>query len=158
MLYLVFDSAYFAILAMGAVPVAAAVAIVVLFLSGTNLSVSSGVGLIVLFGLSIQNAVIIVSSMKSMMSREAMASTEAICQAASAKLNAVLIAALVAAVGLAPAAMSTGIGSQSQKPFAIVIACGILPATLLTLLLLPALAKVLNRLFGLSASRSSEDI
>lgn len=87
-----------------------------------------------------------------------MASTEAICQAASAKLNAVLIAALVAAVGLAPAAISTGIGSQSQKPFAIVIACGILPATLLTLLLLPALAKVLNRLFGLSASRSAEDI
>lgn len=158
LLYLVFDSAYFAILAMGAVPVAAAVAIVVLFLSGTNLSVSSGVGLIVLFGLSIQNAVIIVSSTKSMMLREAISSTEAICLAASAKLNAVLIAALVAAVGLAPAAMSTGIGSQSQKPFAIVIACGILPATLLTLLLLPALAKILNRLFGLNASRSSEDI
>ncbi|MBI1271936.1 CusA/CzcA family heavy metal efflux RND transporter [bacterium] len=155
LLYLAFDSAYLATLTMSAVPVAAAVAIVVLFLSRTTISVSSGVGLIVLFGLSIQNAVIVVSAMKTMMDMEAIGAAEAIGKAATAKMNAVVIAALVAAVGLAPAAMSTGIGSQSQKPFAIVIACGILPATLLTLLLLPALAIVLNRFFGFSASRNS---
>ncbi|HMP50991.1 MAG TPA: CusA/CzcA family heavy metal efflux RND transporter [Candidatus Melainabacteria bacterium] len=157
LLYLAFDSAFFAVLAMGAVPVAAAVAILILLISGTNLSISSGVGLIVLFGLSIQNAVIVVSAMKTMMEMEAIGAAEAIGKAATTKMNAVVIAALVAAVGLAPAAMSTGIGSQSQKPFAIVIACGILPATLLTLLLLPALAKVLSTLFGINASRSSKD-
>lgn len=155
LLYLAFDSAFFAVLAMGAVPVAAAVAILILLISGTNLSISSGVGLIVLFGLSIQNAVIVVSAMKTMMEMEAIGAAEAIGKAATTKMNAVVIAALVAAVGLAPAAMSTGIGSQSQKPFAIVIACGILPATLLTLLLLPALAKVLSPLFGIKASRNS---
>lgn len=142
LLYFAFDSASLALLTMSAVPVAAAVAIVVLFLSGTHISISSGVGLIALFGLSIQNAVIIVAKMRQIMRKEPDLTTDqCIAKAALEKLNAVLIAALVAAVGLAPAALSNGIGAQSQKPFAIVISCGILPATLLTLLLLPAIAK-----------------
>jgi len=62
------------------------------------------------------------------------------------KMNAVIVAALVAAVGLMPAAFSTGIGSQSQKPFATVIAFDILPSTLLALLLLPAMAPICLRI------------
>ena len=132
---------------MTAVPVAAVVAILVLFLSGTHVSISSGVGLIALFGLSIQNAIIIVSKLKQIIETDPNAPVEtSVLRAAVAKLNDVLIAALVAAVGLAPAALSTGIGSQSQKPFAIVISCGILPATLLTLILLPVLARYIVRL------------
>ncbi len=145
LLYFAFDSAGFALLTMSAVPVAAVVAVLVLFLTGTHVSISSGVGLIALFGLSIQNAVIIVSRMREIMLRELCTAQEAIARAAVGKLNAVMIAALVAAVGLAPAALSNGIGSQSQKPFAIVISCGILPATLITLLLLPVLAKFFIR-------------
>lgn len=145
LLYFAFDSAELALLAMTAVPIAAVVALLVLFFSGTHVSISSGVGLIALFGLSIQNAVIIVSTMRQSMISGLLPVNEAVAIAARKKLNAVLIAALVAAVGLAPAALSNGIGSQSQKPFAIVISCGIVPATILTLLLLPVFAKYLVR-------------
>ena len=145
LLYFAFDSAEYALLTMTAVPVAATVALIVLFLSGTHVSISSGVGLIALFGLSIQNAVIIVSTMREYMQSGTASVEQSIARAARNKLNAVLIAGLVAAVGLAPAAMSNGIGSQSQKPFAIVISCSILPATILTLLLLPVAAKYIVR-------------
>jgi cobalt-zinc-cadmium resistance protein CzcA len=145
LLYFAFDSAELALLTMTSVPVAAAVSMIVLFVSGTHISISSGVGLIALFGLSIQNAVIIVSKMRESMKKELGSVDMCIAVAARQKLNAVLIAALVAAVGLAPAALSNGIGSQSQKPFAIVISCGILPATLLTLFLLPVLARYIVR-------------
>lgn len=143
LLYLASDSAGLSLLIMSSVPVAASVAIAVLFFSHTNLSISSGVGMVALFGLSIQNAVIIVWTMKDLMRLLDISAEEAIYRAALIKMNAVIIAALVAAVGLAPAALSTGIGSQSQKPFAIVISCGILPSTILTLFLLPVLAKYL---------------
>ncbi|MBZ0185556.1 MAG: efflux RND transporter permease subunit, partial [Candidatus Obscuribacterales bacterium] len=144
LLYVAFDSAILSILAMSAVPMAASVAILILLISKTNLSISSGVGIIALFGLSIQNAVIVVSNMKNLIKTNHLDPSEAMRQAAVNKLNAVLIAALVAAVGLLPAAFATGIGSQSQKPFAIVISCGIIPATILTLLILPALAGCLK--------------
>lgn len=141
-LYLAFDSAGLALLIMSAVPIALAVAVITLFASGMHLSVSSGVGLIALFGLSIQNAVIVAARYRDLIVAGA-DTQDAIFQAVVSKMNAVIIAALVAAVGLLPAAFSTGIGSQSQKPFATVIAFGILPSTLLTLLVLPALFKVL---------------
>jgi len=143
-LYLAFDSAALALLIMSAVPVAASVAIITLFLTGTHLSVSSGVGLIALFGLTIQNAVIVLSRFKDLIVSGTPAQ-QAILRAVVNKMNAVVIAALVAAVGLLPATFSTGIGSQSQKPFAIVIAYGIVPSTLLTLILLPALVRLLSK-------------
>jgi cobalt-zinc-cadmium resistance protein CzcA len=149
-LYLAFDSAGLALLIMSAVPIASAVAVITLFVSETHLSVSSGVGLVALFGLSIQNAVIVAARYRDLIVAGA-GTQDAISQAVVSKMNAVIIAALVAAVGLLPAAFSTGIGSQSQKPFATVIAFGILPSTLLTLLLLPALLKVLIK----DASRPS---
>ncbi len=146
LLYLAFDSAGLSLLIMSAIPIAAVVATIVLFLTGTHLSISSGVGLVALFGLSTQNAVIIVSRFRDLKDRGTYQTiVECINRAALDKMNAVLIAALVAAVGLAPASMSTGIGSQSQKPFAIVISYGILPATLLTLVALPVLAPILLR-------------
>lgn len=149
-LYLTFDSAGLALLIMSAVPIASAVAVITLFVSETHLSVSSGVGLVALFGLSIQNTVIVAARYRDLIVAGA-GTQDAISQAVVSKMNAVIIAALVAAVGLLPAAFSTGIGSQSQKPFATVIAFGILPSTLLTLLLLPALLKVLIK----DASRPS---
>lgn len=144
LLYLVFDSASMSLLTMTTVPIAGAIAIVVLAISRTNLSISSGVGMIVLLGLSIQNSVIIVSAMRDLLKTGLYSIDDALKKAAVTKMNAVLIASMVAAVGLAPAALSNGIGAQSQKPFAIVISCGILPATLLTLLVLPAIGRYLR--------------
>lgn len=155
-LYLIFDSVSLALLTISVVPIAASVAVLTLFLTGTNLSISSGVGLIVLLGLSIQNSVVIVSSMKDFILRDNLEEFEALARAARSKMNAVLIASLVAAVGLAPAAISSGIGSQSQKPFALVIALGIVPTTLLTLLFLPALAKSLCKIFPVTGSAAIE--
>lgn len=156
-LYLAFDSAAFALLCMSSVPLASSIAIVTLFLSGTHLSVSSGVGLIALFGLAIQNTVIVVSRFIAYIN-QGVDANRAIIQAVLDKMNAVLIAALVAAVGLIPAAMSTGIGSQSQKPFAIVIAFGILPSTIGILLLLPAFVQCFFKATNNGAIETASEI
>jgi cobalt-zinc-cadmium resistance protein CzcA len=142
LLYFLFDSPTFAILAMSGVPLAASIGILVLFLTGTNLSISSGVGFTALFGLTIQNGVILMSKIKELIDSGSPA-MDAVLQGSRMKLRPILIAVLVAAVGLAPAALSTGIGSQSQKPFAIVISATIIPATLLGMLLIPALTVLL---------------
>lgn len=142
LLYFLLDSATFAILAMSAVPLAAAFGILVLFLTDTNFSISSGVGFTALFGLTIQNGVILMSKIKELID-SGMTAMDAIAEGARMKLRPIFIAVLVAAVGLAPAALSTGIGSQSQKPFAIVISAAIIPASLLGMLLIPALAVLL---------------
>jgi cobalt-zinc-cadmium resistance protein CzcA len=141
-LYMMFDSALLALVAISPVPLAVSVAAIVCFVSGTSLSISSGVGLIALIGLSVQNAVVMLAKVKK--ARDEGKSTEdAIVYGALVKVRPIIIAALVAAVGLAPAALSDGIGSQSQRPFAIVICCSIIPVTLLSLILLPALARLL---------------
>ena len=142
LLYFMFDSAVFALLAMSSVPVAAAVAILVCFIAGTHISISSGVGLIALFGLTIQNGVIMLAKIKELIDRGDDVGSS-IQSGAAIKLRPIVIAVLVAAAGLAPAALSTGIGSQSQRPFAIVISCGVIPATLISLFFLPALARII---------------
>lgn len=143
LLYIAYDSAGTALFIISVVPIAAACAFFVLLISGTHLSISSGVGLIALLGLTIQNAVIITSRTIELF--EDLPVRAAIRKAAAEKMNAVFLASLVAAVGLAPAAFSTGIGSQSQKPFAIVIAFGILPATIISFVFLPAIAHIFVR-------------
>jgi cobalt-zinc-cadmium resistance protein CzcA len=120
------------------VPLAAAGAIVSLVATQTHFSISAGVGFIALFGVCIQNGVILVSKIRELIA-EGMPQHEAVIAGAVIRMRPVLIATLVALAGLVPAALSNGIGSQSQKPFAIVIVGGILPATILTLMVLPAL-------------------
>lgn len=138
LLYSAFGSAYIAALVMLTVPLAATGGIIALFLSGTHFSISAGVGFIALFGVSIQCGVILVSKIREMCGIETF-DREALISACLIRLRPDMIATLVALGGLIPAALSNGIGSQSQKPFAIVIVGGILPATLLTLVVLPAL-------------------
>ncbi|MFN8655814.1 MAG: CusA/CzcA family heavy metal efflux RND transporter [Candidatus Obscuribacterales bacterium] len=138
LLYIAFDSTAVTAIIMSVVPLAAAGGIVALFLTGTHFSISAGVGFIALFGVCIQNGVILVSkigeNIKANMSLE-----EAVFDGALMRMRPVLVATLVAMAGLVPAATATGIGSQSQRPFAIVIVGGLLPATLLALMLIPAL-------------------
>jgi len=112
--------------------------IVALFLSGTNFSVSSGVGFLALFGVSVQTGVILVEYMNQLRAR-GRSIVEAATQGSILRFRPILMTMLVASLGLVPAATSHGIGSDSQRPFAIVIVGGLLAALLMSIFLLPAL-------------------
>jgi cobalt-zinc-cadmium resistance protein CzcA len=110
-------------------------------LAGLHLSVSAAVGFIAVAGISVQNGVIMVEQfMESMRSGKSLA--ESVMEGAVARLRPILMTALMAGIGLLPAALSHGIGSETQRPFAVVIVGGIISATLFTLLLLPLLFPV----------------
>ena len=109
-----------------------------LAVAGLHLSVSAAVGFIALAGISVQNGVIMVEQMKHLM-REGKGVAEAVIEGAVARLRPILMTALMAGIGLMPAALSHGIGSETQRPFAVVIVGGLITATLFTLLLLPLL-------------------
>jgi heavy metal efflux system protein len=112
--------------------------LVALLLTGIHLSVSAAVGFIALFGIAVQNGVILLSQINSLR-REGMPINEAIIQGSVSRLRPVVMTALMAMLGLLPAAISTGVGSETVKPFAVVIIGGLVSATILTLTLLPTL-------------------
>ena len=110
----------------------------------TNLSVSSGLGFLALFGISVQTGVIYISHANKLRAA-GMPLDDATREAAAVRLRPILITALVACVGLLPAAFSHGIGSDSQRPFAQVITFGLLSRVLLSIFLLPTLYRWLSR-------------
>src|SRR5579871_6757474 len=112
--------------------------LVALFLTGTNLSVSSGVGFLALFGVSVQVGVIMVEYINQLRVR-GRSVLEAAQEGALLRLRPIMMTMLVAMLGLLPAATSHGIGSDSQRPFAIVIVGGLLAALLMNIFLLPTL-------------------
>ncbi|MGH9552086.1 MAG: efflux RND transporter permease subunit, partial [Terriglobales bacterium] len=144
LLYTAFGSAASAALVMCCVPLAAASGVYALFLTGTHFSISAGVGFIALFGVVIQNGVILIAKIKELVAIGE-SKRNAVLAGARIRVRPIMTASLVALAGLIPAATCTGIGSQSQRPFAIVIAGGILPATILTLIVLPALFELFHR-------------
>ena len=107
-------------------------------LAGLHLSVSAAVGFIAVAGISVQNGVIMVEQVIEIARRGATRS-EAILDGAMLRLRPIVMTALMAGLGLMPAALSHGIGSETQRPFAVVIVGGIVSATIFTLLLLPVL-------------------
>ncbi len=107
-------------------------------LAGLHLSVSAAVGFIAVAGISVQNGVIMVEQFMEIMLNGKDLRT-AVMEGAVARLRPILMTALMAGLGLLPAALSHGIGSETQRPFAIVIVGGIVSGTLFTLLLLPML-------------------
>jgi cobalt-zinc-cadmium resistance protein CzcA len=109
-----------------------------LWLAGLHLSVSAAVGFIALAGISVQNGVIMVEQIKHLI-LEGTAVAEAVLEGAVARLRPILMTALMAGLGLMPAALSHSIGSETQRPFAVVIVGGLVTATFFTLLLLPLL-------------------
>jgi cobalt-zinc-cadmium resistance protein CzcA len=110
-------------------------------LAGLHLSVSAAVGFIAVAGISVQNGVIMVEQfMAGLRDGETIATS--VLEGAVARLRPILMTALMAGIGLLPAALSHGIGSETQRPFAVVIVGGIVSATLFTLLLLPLLFPV----------------
>ena len=120
------------------VPFALIGGILALHLTGTNFSISAGIGFIALFGVCIQNGVILISVFKKNLENK-MHIHEAIKLGVISRVRPVIMTALMAAIGLLPAAISTGIGSETQKPLAIVVIGGLVTSTILTLLILPVI-------------------
>ncbi|RBL87982.1 efflux RND transporter permease subunit [Chitinophaga flava] len=118
------------------VPFALIGGILALHVTGMNFGISAGVGFIALFGICIQNGVILISVFhKNLEAR--MSLNEAIKLGVQSRIRPVVMTALMAAIGLVPAALSHGIGSETQKPLAIVVIGGLITATVLTLLVFP---------------------
>ena len=113
-------------------------------LTGTPFSVSSGIGFLALFGVSVQTAVVYISYANELR-LSGMGIAEATREAALLRLRPIMMTALVAALGLLPAAMSTGVGSDSQRPFALVIVGGLFSRLLISVFLMPALYSIVAR-------------
>ncbi len=126
-----------------------------LALAGLHLSVSAAVGFIAVAGISVQNGVIMVERFMEGM-RNGVGLRESVMEGAVSRLRPILMTALMAGLGLLPAALSHGIGSETQRPFAVVIVGGIVSATLFTLMLLPLLFPVFAEESAIEKIESAE--
>jgi heavy metal efflux system protein len=137
-LYAMFKSFKWAMLLLVNVAMAPLGGLLALLITGTHLSVSSGVGFLALFGVSVETGVIMVEYINQLRVRGHSIEDSAV-EGAVLRLRAILMTMLVATLGLLPAAMSHGIGSDSQRPFAIVIVGGLTGAMLLSIFVLPTI-------------------
>ena len=137
-LYSMFGSMKWAGLILVTVAMAPVGGVVALFTTGTNFSVSSGIGFLALFGVSVQTGVIMVEYINQLRSR-GHTIVDAATQGAIQRFRPILMTMLVASLGLVPAAISHGIGSDSQRPFAIVIVGGLMAVLAMSIFLLPCL-------------------
>jgi len=126
-----------------AVPLSTLGGLIALHLRGMTINVSSAVGFIALFGVSVQNAIIMVANLNRKAGGRDL--LERVVEAASERFRPVLMTATVALLGLLPAAVATGLGSDIQRPLATVVVGGLVTATALTLLLLPVLYYLVER-------------
>lgn len=138
LLYLNFRSAKPALLILVNIPLALVGGVVGLKLSGLYLSVSASVGFIALFGIAILNGLVMVEFFRNL-EGEGMSRREAILTGAELRLRPVLMTAFTTALGLLPMIWATGVGSEVQRPLAVVVVSGVITSTLLTLLILPVL-------------------
>ena len=138
LLFSAFGSTKYATLILANLPFALIGGVLTLWARGINLSVSAAVGFIALFGISVQNGVLLVEEFNRRR-EEGSPIREAVRAGTLDRLRPVAMTALMAALGLLPAALSHGIGAETTRPFASVIVGGLVTATLLTLLLLPLL-------------------
>ena len=137
-LFFMFNSFRDATIVLLNVPFALIGGILGLFFTGINFSISAGVGFIALFGVCVQNGVILVAVFNKYV-QMGVPLMQAIIQGAISRVRPVVMTALMAGLGLMPAALSDGIGSETQKPLAVVVICGLVSATILTLVTLPAI-------------------
>jgi cobalt-zinc-cadmium resistance protein CzcA len=137
-LYTMFGSSKWAGLILANVAIAPIGGLLALLITGTHLSVSSGVGFLALFGVSVETGVIMLEYINQLRAAGHTIEAAAV-EGAVLRLRPIMMTMLVATLGLLPAALSRGIGSDSQRPFAIVIVGGLIGALLLSIFLLPAL-------------------
>ncbi|MGA7313576.1 MAG: efflux RND transporter permease subunit, partial [Silvibacterium sp.] len=143
-LYTMFKSAKWALLILTNIAMAPIGGLLALLMTHTNFSVSSGVGFLALFGVSVQIGVIMVEYINQLRAR-GYTPEEAAVEGAVLRLRPIIMTMLVATLGLMPAAISHGIGSDSQRPFAIVIVGGLIASLAISVFLLPTLYSWLAR-------------
>lgn len=143
LLFMSFKSASDAFLILMNIPFSLVGGIVAIYLTGTYLTVAAAVGFIALFGIAVQNGVIMVTYIKHL--REHLTLEEAIIEGAFTRLRPVMITALVASLGLFPLIFATGTGAEVQRPMATVVVGGLVTSTILTLIVLPCIYLVWNR-------------
>jgi heavy metal efflux system protein len=144
LLYINFASLTDALLAGSVIPMALIGGIFALYVTGTPFSVSAAIGFVALFGIAAMDGIIVISYFNSLMDT-GLDKTDAVLRAGQVQMRPVAMTCIVACVGLLPAAISTGIGSQVQKPLALVVVGGILLAPALILIVLPVLVDVFSR-------------
>ncbi len=141
LLFVTFNNVKDALLTLMNVPFALIGGILALHITGLNFSISAGIGFIALFGVCIQNGVILISVFRKNL-QEKIPLDLAIFNGVISRVRPVVMTALMAAIGLLPAAISHGIGSETQKPLAIVVIGGLVTSTVLTLLILPIIFSI----------------
>jgi cobalt-zinc-cadmium resistance protein CzcA len=142
-----------ALLVLGVVPLATLGGLIAVHLTGETLNVATAVGFIALFGVSVQNGIIMVANFRRMRGQD-MPLDQSVVAGATERLRPVLMTATVASFGMLPAAMATGVGTDVQRGLATVVVGGLVVSTLLTLFILPALYFAMERF----AERKSSDV
>lgn len=160
LLYSSFNSLRNALLILLNIPLALVGGVVALYLSGENLSVPASVGFIALFGIALENSLVLVTYLNQLV-QEGKDVDEASIQAACLRLRPVLMTAITTALGLFPLLVASGTGSEVQRPLALVVTGGLISSTVLTLLVLPAIYKWFTpitalRLWAPSSRRSAK--
>ncbi len=138
LLYGLFNSMRDSLLALVGIPFSVAGGIIALFVTGLDFSISAAIGFVSLFGVSVMNGILIITYYNQTRSR-GMGAIEAMYHAAEQRMRPMLMTALSACIGLLPAAVSTGIGSQVQRPLATVVVGGMLIGPVIMLVVVPAL-------------------
>jgi len=141
LLYTLFNSVRDSLLALCGIPFAVAGGILGLYVAGLNFSISAAIGFISLFGVSTMDGVLLVAYIRRNID-EGIGSEEAVILAGQTRLRQVFMTGLSACIGLVPAAVSTGIGSQVQQPLACVIVGGMLLSPICSLIMIPTLARM----------------
>ena len=144
LLWLHFSSLSDTLLALSVIPIAIVGGILALFVARLPFSVSAAIGFIALFGISVMDGLLIISQYNRLIDR-GMDRIGAVLRAGELQMRPVLMTCVIAGVGLLPAALSTGIGSQVQKPLAVVVVGGMALAPFLILIVLPALIALVSR-------------
>ena len=140
-----FNSLRDSLLALAGIPFAMGGGVIALFVSGQPLSVSSVVGFISLFGVSVMNGILIITYYNQLRTASGRGGIEAMTQAAEQRMRPLMMTSLAACIGLLPSALSTGIGSQVQRPLASVVVGGMFIGPVLLLLIVPALQMMFLR-------------
>jgi cobalt-zinc-cadmium resistance protein CzcA len=148
LLYFAFRSVKQGLLVYTAIPLSAIGGVLALWLRGMPFSISAGVGFIALFGVAVLNGILLVTECNRLRQEGWQDSTRIVLHATKSKLRAVLMTALVPALGFIPMALSTGAGGEVQKPLATVVIGGLIVSTLLTLFVLPLSYVLMERRSG----------
>jgi heavy metal efflux system protein len=143
LLYVTFRNLRHAALIILNVPFALVGGIAALWIRGLNLNLSASVGFIALFGVAVLNGVVLITAVNQLRA-DGLSLEQAILRGAASRLKAVLMTALVAALGFVPMALSQGAGAEVQRPLASVVIGGILTSTLLTLVVLPVVYEMIE--------------